>query len=87
MFHLEGWESGTQMQSTPLGERGEFTYSINHGVAIGETASWATIKINAVREIVGLGKGRKVVVVAIVNEGVSEYEHGRHHLSPPSTLA
>jgi hypothetical protein len=56
------------------------TYFINHGVAIAETAGRATVEINAVREIVGLGKGRKVVVIPIVNQRVPEHEHGWHHL-------
>ena len=58
-------------------ERGR-TYFINHGISIGETTSRATVKINAIREIVGLSKRWKIVVIAIVNERVSKYEHGRN---------
>lgn len=60
---------------------------IHHCVAIGEAPSWTAIEVNAVGEIVGLGERGKIVVISVVNERVSEYEHGRYHLRPsPPTL-
>lgn len=65
------------------------TYFIDHGVAIGEAPSWAAIEINAIGEIVGLGKRGKIIVISIVNERVSEYKHSRYHLhlSPAAAVA
>lgn len=58
------------------------TYLVDHGVAIGETAGGAAVEVDAVGEVVGLGKRRQVVVVPVVDERVPEHEHRRHHLSP-----
>lgn len=61
------------------------TYFIDHGVAIGETAGGAAVEVDAVGEVVGLGKRREVVVVAVVDEGVPEHEHRRHRISPSAS--
>lgn len=57
-------------------KRKESTYGVNHGVAIGEAASWAAIEINAIRKVVSFSKRRQIIVVAIVDQGITKDEHG-----------
>lgn len=63
----------------------EPTYYINNGVTIGESSSGASREINPIWVVIGFSKGWKIVVVAIVNEGIPKYKHGWNQLSPISS--
>nr|ACR34604.1 unknown [Zea mays] len=72
MLHGRGFRVGWhQGQSKQLGEL------VDDGVAVAEAAGGAAGEVDAVGEVVGLGKRCEVVVVAAVDERVAEHEQRR----------
>lgn len=50
------------------------THYINCSFAIGEAAGGAIRKINSIGQVISLGQGLNVVVVAIVHQGITKYK-------------
>ena len=76
-IYLKVFAAGESFFCTEL-----ITEYVCNRAAIAEPSSWAVLEIKAIGREIRLGECEDVVVVAIVGEGVAQYEHGWHHLSP-----